>query len=1344
MWKWLSFLRSRSDPESRPQTDAEPVEELLLQLSGPSIVTRADGSRRARADARLVHMPAAGRNVHSKQFALEAPLGAIEADDLRWYLEDYAVWPSPLLGKRARDVEGLLENWGRLLHEAALPSAAVAKVLKSWATVGTSRLSRRFSIEVDSSPEAAMPYEAVHAMREAGTLLLGLPWELMHDGRSFLFQGTKPVRVRRRIPTEHAVPAPLLATPIRVLVVSPRPDDQGYIDHRACAGPMVETMEALAGQVELRLLAPPTLNALRGELDRARRLGQPYHVLHFDGHGAYTRAFGGGLCFESNSEGKLARGPRSHALVFTPQLGALLRDHGIPLVFLDACRSAQSESARESVASALLKIGIRAVVAMSHNVLVETSRRFVEAFYRALSGGERIGSAMLAAQRELKDSPVRGRVFGQGEFTLQDWFVPVLYQDRDDPQLFRQTPATQTVEDWRSELAKRLGELPAPPGQDFVGRSHELLTLERLLAVERYAVLRGQGGEGKTALATEFARWRVRARQVSRAAFVSVESHGHVQAVLDAIGRQLVGKNYSVATYAGLEAAIEPVARELGEQSTLLVIDNLESVLAPPFIGADADRDDPLAADARERASEILALAAQLIVCGETRIVFTSREALPPPFDGEVQRIELNRLTAEDAVQLVERTLGLDAAGQGRAAEAQREEIESLVEAVHGHARTLSLLAPALRERGPAATEADLVSLMAEMERRFPGQREQSLLASVELSLRRLTPQMRERAKVLGVFHGAVHLGVLQAMTGWEEAEVQALGAALVATGLATSEGHGHLSLDPALCPYLGVGWDSAERKALTGWWAGAMVRYALFLAEQRQKNTEMAATLTLMDLTNFMGLLEQVEAIGDADATIRMATVLFELVQFLNRPRSLARIAHLRDTAERALGEETLGHAQFEAERTRINQLIEDGRVGDGLVAAQRLYGQALALSDSTYEHVDYDQAMACFLLGRALRSVGQPDAALPQLQEAQRRFEASEARSPGGGAAGMAAMAAADQGTCLLFLGRLEDAAQVYEQAIALGEERNEKRTIAVNLAQLGTVRLHQRRLREALDTYTQALDRFEALGELRHVASTWHQIGMIQHEAGDIDVAEDTYRRALEINVQLDNVAGQAATLSQLGILYGDDRPEDAVIHYHQAAERYAALHDVDHEGRVRHRLADTLRRLGRVAEARREMKCAIECKRNLGHAARPWTAWAALADIERDDGRETDARSAYGHARNAYLVYRREGGEARPGASFRYSRSEGEPWTPDRPLIAEIGRLLLAGDATNANALLELIAGAPEQPPRLAPLVAGLRALVAGVRDPSIADDPSLEYDDAAELLLLLESLKAAGR
>jgi hypothetical protein len=559
--------RAPADVAPTPQPKAEPLEELVLELTDLKLHEQ-DGVRRASARARLVYEPATPgqREVASVQsWRLMAPIGPIEAGELRWYLEHYAVWPSPYFRDRARTVEENLVQWGQLLHKAAMPVAHRENVLQAWARISGSA-GRRFSVHVDPALEAGTPATDVKAAQEAATLLLGLPWELLHDGDNYLFQGAKPTRVRRRLPNTRVLDVPVVAAPIRILLVTARPEDEscGYLDHRASALPLVEAMESLPGLVQIHVLSPPTLPALRAELDRARGAKQPYHVVHFDGHGVYDRTVGlGGLCFEHPEDlGKLEQ--RRHVTVLTNELGPLLRDHRIPLVFLEACQTAQAEKASESVASELLKVGVASVVAMSHSVLVETARRFVEVFYQTLAEGKRVGDAMLAGQRQLKDDTFRGRIFGAGALRLEDWFVPVLFQEKDDPQLFKTMPARQTREDFQHRLAARLGDLPPVPATGFIGRSRELLALQRLLrqgSPARYAVVRGQGGEGKTALAAEFARWMVRSQQIHRAAFVSVETHGHQRAVVDALGKQVVNQAFSAA--GDLDAAIRAIRHYL-------------------------------------------------------------------------------------------------------------------------------------------------------------------------------------------------------------------------------------------------------------------------------------------------------------------------------------------------------------------------------------------------------------------------------------------------------------------------------------------------------------------------------------------------------------------------------------------------------------------------------------------------------------------------------------------------------------------------------------------------------------------------------------------------------------
>lgn len=289
----------------------------------------------------------------------------------------------------------------------------------------------------------------------------------------------------------------------------------------------------------------------------------------------------GALCFEDpNDKEKLT--VRKMQLVHAEKLAEVMREHRVPLIFLEACQSAKTDKdPTASVAARLLEEGVTSIVAMSHSVLRETARRFVGAFYRELAEGKRVGAAMIAGQRELHRDSYRGRALGAGELRLQDWFVPVLYQEEQDPQLVSKLPPEQARQPGATKRRSGLGKLPEPPSHQFAGRSRELLALERLLHTEQYAVIRGQGGEGKTTLAVELARWLVRVGRFRRAAFVSLEHYTDARGVLDSLGRQLLpeGENYSVANYPELKQALQPVERALRDRPTVIVLDNMESVL---------------------------------------------------------------------------------------------------------------------------------------------------------------------------------------------------------------------------------------------------------------------------------------------------------------------------------------------------------------------------------------------------------------------------------------------------------------------------------------------------------------------------------------------------------------------------------------------------------------------------------------------------------------------------------------------------------------------------------------------------------------------------------------------
>jgi tetratricopeptide (TPR) repeat protein len=1312
------------DPQEAEQPEARPLEELVLTLTDPRIET-GEGKRRAAALATLEYTPAdpGARGARSRRFPFTAPLGPIETADLRWYLENYYLWPVGVFKDRADGIEKKLPDWGRDLFQAALGGESAREALSAWQNAAPGA-ERRFSVQVERDLPEGASKEAQKAAGEAATELLALPWELLHDGGAWLFQGNHAVRVRRRLPYRQAQPARPTSLPLRILLVSPRPekDSKGspiaYIDHRVSARPLTEAVDNLGALARLTLLNPPTYEALEQALQEAADRGRPFDVVHFDGHGVYNPRIGlGGLCFEDPDD---AENPDERALDFVDsvQLAGLVRKHRLPLVFLEACQTAVSEvDPTASVAGRLLEEGVTSVVAMSHSVLVETSRRFVQAFYTELAGGARVGRAMLAGQRALFANPGRGSIPGAGELRLQDWFVPVLYQEKQDPQLVTRIPSERAQHLGRKKREVSLGNLPEPP-HGFKGRSRELLALERLLQVDSYAVVRGTGGQGKTTLAAELARWLVRTGRFARAAFVSLEHHRDARAVLDTLGHQLLGPHYTVAQYSDLDKAIQPIERALTDRPTILVLDNCESSL-PERTAAPSSEDAGTA---------ILTLCQRLLKTHpRTRIVFTTREPLPKPFDSRWQELELGALSRGDAIELVSEVMKRNGwKPPENDAGTTPQEITDLVEAVNRHARALVLLAREVARSGVTATTVDLQKLMAELERKHPRDRENSLYASVELSLRRLSAEAREHVRVLAVCQCGVHLTILAMLTGLEPDAARQLAIELIEVGLGEDMGYGHLRLDPGLPPYLLGALTADEADELRSRWAEAMARLTGYLYEELFKNGQLAAQLTLLELPNLLVMLDWLQDRWPPERIVDLADSVERLVANLGRPQALVRATRVREQAAEKLGD--WSHARSTTEAAHIDRLLERGDLSCAHTAAQQLLAKCLAVGERAYPGAAYDIATTHFLLGRVLRMGGATEAALEPLTEGQRRFQ-ELADAGDTSAERMVVVTFTEIGDCLRALGRLEEAAEAYEEQIRRAPNMGDLRGAAVAKFQLGTVRALQRRYSEALEIYAEARDAFDALHEPQRVATAWHQIGWVHYETNQFEHAEQAYRQSLALSVQENDLTSQANTLNQLGILYDRmGRLEETATFFRQATEFSVRLGDLAKEGVRRSNLADTLIKLRRYDEARQELQQAIECKKPYGHAAEAWKTWMILENLERATGRVEAAQTARQQAIETYLAYRRARGVSHSPVAQLYE------------LVAQAIRDNAAGEARQA---LDQIADKPDTPPFLKILIPRLQAILGGGRDLALAADPELDWDDAAELQLLLESLQAGA-
>jgi predicted ATPase len=186
------------------------------------------------------------------------------------------------------------------------------------------------------------------------------------------------------------------------------------------------------------------------------------------------------------------------------------------------------------------------------------------------------------------------------------------------------------LEPARSSAAPFQTNLPAA-ASDLVGRATAVQHLRGLLSAHRVVTLTGAGGIGKTRLALEVARGLFPGFQgdVRLVELVSLSDPGLVPSAVGAgLGLKLVGD----------EISAESVARAIGAQKLLLVLDNCEHVI-------DA---------AAKLAGTVIRM------CSRTTILATSREILRiegefayrvPPLDVPPQDEEPDSILAHSAVQ---------------------------------------------------------------------------------------------------------------------------------------------------------------------------------------------------------------------------------------------------------------------------------------------------------------------------------------------------------------------------------------------------------------------------------------------------------------------------------------------------------------------------------------------------------------------------------------------------------------------------------------------------------------------------------------------------------------------
>ncbi|MGK7872005.1 MAG: CHAT domain-containing protein [Xenococcaceae cyanobacterium] len=771
-------------------------------------------------------------------------LTAQDQENLRWYLEDYLQYPHDPAPQIAARVERRLAEIGIDLFRKIFQANDDARDL--WATLRQYLADTRVEVQTGVAEASA------------------IPWELLRDPKTdapLALRAKAFVRAYSQAAQRPQVPS-MGSGAIRILLVICRPDTRNDIPFRSVASRLIKGL-ADAEEFQLDVLRPPTFEQLSRVLRQAKAAGQPYHVVHFDGHGTYQEKSqvykeANPLVFSDHRPGKHGylifenKAVKNNIeLVNGTELGKLLVETEVPVLVLNACRSAHAEDpeaptqvdeatadsteadphskvrAFGSLAQEVMDAGVAGVVAMRYNVYVMTAAQFVADLYSTLTQGQPLGEAVTMGRKQLHAQPRREIAYQPIE--LQDWLVPIVYEAHSIalfPKPAQPSPPTLKISLDRPMPERGIFDSKFPPQPDvgFFGRDETLLALDRAFDSQSIVLLHAYAGSGKTATAAEFGRWYSLTGGVKGPVlFTSFEQYLPLPQVLNQLGQifEQMLQRFGVQWLALSNEQRHRVALQVMEQIPVLWIwDNVE-----PVAGF------PTGTESQWSSQEQQELADFLRVAGQTKAKFllTSRRTerdwlgelpapIPVPSMPMQERVQLTRAVAKKYGHRL----------------TEVKDWRPLLRFTQGNPMTITIVvSQALRDGLQSKEDIEafvekLQSGEAELndEEEEDERRDKSLGASLSYGFKHgFTETERKQLAILYLFQGFVDVGIFQSMAigglgfGFKgipelhgvqnrEASISLLNRA-AEVGLLTAYGNGCYSIHPALSWYFKRVFDS-------------------------------------------------------------------------------------------------------------------------------------------------------------------------------------------------------------------------------------------------------------------------------------------------------------------------------------------------------------------------------------------------------------------------------------------------------------------------------------------------------------------------------------------------------
>ncbi|HEY9707957.1 MAG TPA: CHAT domain-containing protein, partial [Oculatellaceae cyanobacterium] len=669
---------------------------------------------------------------HAPSVTFTHPFDKQALADLRWYLEEYLRFPYGIAPDNAAKIEQKFQDWGEQLFELVFRSSEKAREFFQTATFDGLRECEL--VITSDSPE-----------------VLNLPWELLYSPSDRQFLAPSLAGMSRSL-SDYAVRAEMSNLPqdkLNILLVIARPYGEKDIALKTIARPLLESVSHIRQKVNIKVLRPPSFEQFERELNAHPGF---YHIVHFDGHGDFDpnsvgfqhtlgAAGQGVLVFEADDG--------SPQIIPAAQIAQNLADCRVPIFVLNACKSAQEgEEKFSSVATRLVSLGAKGVVAMAYSVYAEAAKHFMGRLYGELAAGATVDSAVAAGRREILNK--RLRPSPNGDKPLQDWLVPVLYQQESYTPFI---PASDTdvldIDDFLEPTVSNLVGFPQEGRYGFIGRDYDILRLERAFRQNNIVLLQGMAGVGKTELACGLARWLEETQgRTGKIFFMSFEQGATLSNVVNQVGREVWGDKFSQYR---AEQQQQAILKYLKTQSSLLIWDNFE-----PVAGFPAGNEPLLNGSERDNLQRFL----KDLRGGKSWVLITSRRE-ESWLDCGYRLLELRGLREQDVEELAAKileTVGVDRKNLP-------SEYLELLKLLGGHPFSLRVVLPHLKTQQPKQLIESLRQGLDTLDGTPDKVREKSLAVSLDYSFAKLSERARRHLPFLALFSEQVDAGWLHAFS---------------------------------------------------------------------------------------------------------------------------------------------------------------------------------------------------------------------------------------------------------------------------------------------------------------------------------------------------------------------------------------------------------------------------------------------------------------------------------------------------------------------------------------------------------------------------------------------------